>query len=1243
MQKITHCKPLNFLSAITFLLIGSCNSITNPVPFPVNETEFTQPISTQLKFSESQKIKWITNIPDSISPVEINKIDFDKLPVKPFYPDGFRSLAKPLSESTFDISRLPDTILHFDQIPVQHLKIQTSFIEPPVIIKATLPQLRKNATMGIFDFNEDQGLPGSIVTAMLQDSHGMMWIATDKGLCRFDGEYLDIFSFIDVVFTGQLSFVSKLMEDNQGRIWIKTDINGIYILDPIKAVVSHFEIPIVGGIRLNRDNEMITDDRGLVWIGTLIEGIYIVDPKNHTIRHLPGLHDTENRNENHLVKDAGGNIWVGSLHGLSIADRKLDKIHFLNRATGLLSDTITSLFIDKENKIWVGTSAGVDIISLKEGIINHLSKAEGINEPVNHIIEDDANELWMASDSGVYIYNPSSKKLRHIDQTNGLIDNGINTIAKDNSDQIWIATNGGLNLIHAKGLMPEYFTQKQGLIGTDIWTFLDDGQKRLWIGSRNGIDFYYPEKQIIKSINKELLFKNGRSPYLLKSKNGDIIISSGGISSISIINPITGIIKYLNKARGVQSNNPVCLIEDHEGRLWIGNFNTQGIEIIDPNKNAFTILNKTDGISGNIVWGLMQDNTGNIWAATDNGIDIINPADKSIRHLMQGENIIKENAGALMLDDIGRIWIGTRNGILIADQKNELLTQISVNNGLCTPDVYTLFKNKGRIYAGTGDGLTVFTPKKDSSAADKNLWEWNPVSYKKRQGLLYTNFNSGASFAGYHKLWWGIEDKALTITEEPAEDSSLPTTFITGISIGDKWQNFTDQNHAALEFAGYDTMWSANKDTYYTKEKLPVDTGWLQKNNVHWDSLSGYFSLPANLAIPYNQNYISFHFTGTELGNRDKTRYRYILEGIDKNWSAISDNPFSINYRDIPAGKYTFKVCSRGMNGIWSRPAEFSFAIRTPWWNTWWAYILSGVLFGLIVWSIVQYRSRQLINENMLLEKKVQHRTSQLNQSLQELKSTQAQLIQSEKMASLGELTAGIAHEIQNPLNFVNNFSDINNELIGEMKTELLSGNIKEAISIAGNIEENEGKINLHGKRAEAIVKGMMQHSRSGAGVKEPTNINALADEYLRLSYHGIRAKNKDFNVTLNTDFDNSIGKIDLIPQDFGRMLLNLYNNAFYAVSDKKKQLPTGYEPMVSVSTKKTGNHVFIRVKDNGNGIPSKVLDKIFQPFFTTKPAGKGTGLGLSLSYDIVKAHGGEITVETKEGKETTFTIQLAL
>ena len=266
---------------------------------------------------------------------------------------------------------------------------------------------------------------------------------------------------------------------------------------------------------------------------------------------------------------------------------------------------------------------------------------------------------------------------------------------------------------------------------------------------------------------------------------------------------------------------------------------------------------------------------------------------------------------------------------------------------------------------------------------------------------------------------------------------------------------------------------------------------------------------------------------------------------------------------------------------------------------------------------------------------------TKIEKAYSELKATQTQLIHSEKMASLGELTAGIAHEIQNPLNFVNNFSEVNSELIAEMKEELSKGNIEEAINIAADINENEEKIIFHGKRADAIVKGMLQHSRINSGVKEPTDINALADEYLRLAYHGLRAKDKSFNAILETDFDESIGNINIIPQDMGRVILNLIINAFYVVDEKKKQQAEGYEPTVSVSTKKIGDVVELKVKDNGNGIPQKVLDKIFQPFFTTKPTGQGTGLGLSLSYDIIKAHGGDIKVETKEGEGAEFIILL--
>ena len=302
--------------------------------------------------------------------------------------------------------------------------------------------------------------------------------------------------------------------------------------------------------------------------------------------------------------------------------------------------------------------------------------------------------------------------------------------------------------------------------------------------------------------------------------------------------------------------------------------------------------------------------------------------------------------------------------------------------------------------------------------------------------------------------------------------------------------------------------------------------------------------------------------------------------------------------------------------------------------------------------TVEQEKEKQqiLTTQKETLEQQVQERTAELKQSLEHLKSTQAQLIQSEKMASLGELTAGIAHEIQNPLNFVNNFSEVSNELLDEMITELGNDNKADAISIADDVKQNLEKILHHGKQADGIVKGMLQHSRSSSAKKEPTDINKLADEYLRLAFHGLRAKDKSFNAVLKTDYDETIGTINIIPQDIGRVILNLINNAFHAISEKKKQQPEarlndevgqGYEPSISVSTKKIDSKVSISVKDNGNGISPKILDKIFQPFFTTKPTGQGTGLGLSLSYDIIKAHGGELKVETVANERAVFTVVL--
>ena len=426
-----------------------------------------------------------------------------------------------------------------------------------------------------------------------------------------------------------------------------------------------------------------------------------------------------------------------------------------------------------------------------------------------------------------------------------------------------------------------------------------------------------------------------------------------------------------------------------------------------------------------------------------------------------------------------------------------------------------------------------------------------------------------------------------------------------------------------------------------------LDTGWRQSPSFFYFRLSNYHLDKANKdsALFYaRKNLGSIQIAGkayrvdNNLGDAYENLYSCFLL-LDQQDSAFKyqgialvtkDSLYKLQIKNLSAFQQTNLSEQLRLQNVEKEKEAYQNRMRTY-------ALLAGLVIFLLIAALLYRNNRQKQKSNRLLAKQKE----KVESTLSELKATQSQLIQSEKMASLGELTAGIAHEIQNPLNFVNNFSDVNRELVDELQQELKSGKIEDAISISNDIKENEEKINHHGKRADAIVKGMLQHSRTSSGQKEPTDINALADEYLRLAYHGLRAKDKSFNATMKTDFDESIGKINVIPQDIGRVILNLINNAFYAVDEKKKQNLIGYEPTVSVSTKKNNGKIEIKVSDNGNGIPQKVLDKIFQPFFTTKPTGQGTGLGLSLSYDIVKVHGGELKVETKAGEGSGFIIQL--
>jgi len=456
---------------------------------------------------------------------------------------------------------------------------------------------------------------------------------------------------------------------------------------------------------------------------------------------------------------------------------------------------------------------------------------------------------------------------------------------------------------------------------------------------------------------------------------------------------------------------------------------------------------------------------------------------------------------------------------------------------------------------------------------------------------------------------------------------------------------FFGGNNGFTYFSADDVNRKSVPPLVYIRDFKVADQSMKQKELTQFGSISA--SGPV-FSLAFAQNNISVDYTAIHYANPSQNEFAYKLENYDKDWRYVK-NIRTAYYYNLPPGQYKFRVKAANSNGIWNETGtSVAFRILPPWWRTWWAYVMYGVLFFAAVFAIDRIQRRRLLEkERRIARERELKQAREIEKAYEELKATQVQLIHSEKMASLGELTAGIAHEIQNPLNFVNNFSEVNLELISELNGEVEKGNLDEVRTIASDLSQNEEKINYHGKRADAIVKGMLKHSRSSNGEKIPTDLNALADEYLRLSYHGLRAKDKSFNAEFRLEADESLPMINTVQQDIGRVLLNLINNAFYAVNKRWQisQLETsaeGYKPTVVVSTKNLGSHIEISVKDNGNGIPSSVKDKIFQPFFTTKPAGEGTGLGLSMSYDIItKGHGGEIRLDSREGESTEFRVIL--
>jgi signal transduction histidine kinase/ligand-binding sensor domain-containing protein len=1073
-----------------------------------------------------------------------------------------------------------------------------------------------------YNHNEDD--PNSIqsdyVESIFIDSKGLFWLThwQSGSLTLFDPsletfkKYSNVPDDAESLLPGELSVV---MEDKSGYIWIGGQ-NGLNRLDRNTGKVKRFQNDPANPNSLSCNNvrSLYTDSRGTLWVGTGFPwadlpfrsngGLNRYNPENETFTRY--MHDPDNPNTlaNNIVRamleDSMGNFWIGTGG---------DGLHLMDRESG----KFTRLSYNPQNPEKLSRPYPKGLNPETSSYFSHVTS----------IYEDRQNRIWISAvEGGLNVYDPQKGLIRHFEQgpgENDLKTNFIWSVFQSRDNTLWITTGGdGAQVYKVKDrdFSFPFFKFDDKLGNAEVHGILKDREGRIWISQNNPGRVLRIDRE--KNLVEEIPIGEGKVLYqtfvgsLSMDNEGNIWLSTfAGYYCCKAHDSEFRLFKTAHFQNDSTYVSPAPVLQSKNGIYWFPIWWDGGLARYNPKTDELTVFNNDpedpSSISGDRILGLYEDDKEFIWIGGGSVIsesdrplfvDRYNPYTNSFEHYFEDKKL-KGNAFDFTSDDKGNIWfIDYFDGLFKLNPFTKELKKLNLSKGLLPKSqLSSLTKDaKGKFWLSTDQNLLEFDPESEALSVFGQ-----PMGIQNSR----SSYNCGISTRD-GELYFARENGFHYLTPEILSDKKniKPDIHITGFQMIDDQTNNPGTTKSIIN------------SPYFKGEKIQ---------------------------LTHQENVFSFSVANFNFYNPEINRVQYMLAGFDHGWrnELIDGNtPFYIN---VPPGNYTFMVRGTNTYGILSTDTvRMNLTILPPWWKSFWAYVIYGfiLIFGIFAVDRIQ-RRRLLEKERALSKEKELQQAREIEKAYTQLKSTQAQLIQAEKMAGLGEITAGIAHEMRNPLNFVKNFSEVSNELIDEMKEELAAGNIELAIGIADNIKQNLGKISLHGKHAESIVKGMLLHSRASNGKKEPTDINALCDEYLHLSFHGFKAKEKSFNAYFKLEADEALPRINVVPQDISRVVLNLINNAFYAVNEKTKQNEINYNPSVVVKTRRINGNIAVSVIDNGNGIPDSLKDKIFQPFFTTKPNGEGTGLGLSLSYDIVKAHGGEINVESKEGGGSEFSVHL--
>ena len=1078
--------------------------------------------------------------------------------------------------------------------------------------------------------------------------------------------------------------ITSIVQDKVGNLWFATDL-GLLIYDGYKTVAKSGHVNDTTYFDETSIEVLYCDQRGHIWIGNKL-GLARYDPYED---RLDRFIIPENAKDDYFIldisEDSEGNLWMISaasalLHYKHSENKLYSFLDDRNDSVHILDDLPRVLLCDKKNIIWIGTGFGapddgqglVRFDPQTETAKRFLSSPEKNNSlldnRVSALYEDQSGRIIVGTyKAGLHIYHPEDETFERMqyDPANPEVLHGPGTeitfwdndpfvqiIHQDRKGGYWIGTTGlGLQYFNDRensSLNQVISEDNIGLDNGSIWTAYEDTQSNFWVGTlTSGLyrqDLFRPQfKEFEGFFHVNQLLEDPFNPGIVW------VPSMVGLFRWSVYsNEVDHFLK--DDSTNILYTHDQAIFQENDSILWIG-IGVGGVPgvkgegrggLVRFNQNSksttyFRITTRDRPDFSPTVIHISEDHQGYLWLSTTEALF------RSNRFRTKFEEIELETKDSKELHfwrtqkgPDGTFWIMTATkdlgGILYSyNYKDGSTTPLL--EGYCITNIIeddndrwwmTTF-DKGILRYNPGDSTYQQFTKEDGLLSDKQ----HLYLIKDSSGMLWTNSMAGP-----------VRFDPYTLEINPFSDDlafSMANRSTHGLVTSDNM----------ILFSNRDKIFTFHPDQIMGNPFPP--TLKINKFEVAGTAIPLQRKDHDPLQFSHWENDIHIEYAGLHFTAPMENIYQYQLLPVNESWIDAGTER-NARYADLSPGEYTFRVKAATNNHVWSdEPLEISFTIHPPWWKTSWAYCLFGLSLLGSVLGFFRYRSQLILKENKRLETRVSERTKalemrthELKESLNHLEVAQQKLIQSEKLASLGELTAGIAHEIQNPLNFVTNFSEVSQELTEEIMIELQKNSKQGALEIADDLSANLSKILHHGKRADSIVKGMLLHSRTTSGHKELTDIKKLTDEYLRLAYHGLRAKDKSFNAHIQTTHDEKIEKIMISPSDIGRVLLNLITNAFYAVHERSKAKDPDFEPLIQIITRDLQDRISVVVKDNGSGIPEKIKDKIFQPFFSTKPTGEGTGLGLSLAFDIVtKGHQGEILVNSEQGVGTEFKIIL--